>query len=364
MLTAARTLTAISPAIPTILNQPSLIAASIKGKEALNNLYSYEVMLKTPDSLAQIGAPAADIDLRELIGQVMTVEIALEGNGTFVAGMVGNSGMGNVGAGKREISGIITAAKVARQVGRYVYYAITLAPWLKLAALGSDCRIFQDKTPLQIIDEVLSRYNFPVDKRLFDPYDQVLDYTTQYNESDFAFFCRMTERFGINYFFEHKDGIHTLILTDANQAHQPNPETYVTVPFRNDRSKIDQEYISQLTPTRMLTADVFSARDYDYTRPRATWDVSNTDPKLAGQAEVYTYHQTNYVQAKAGAQQSQNEPLRDGSYLARLNRERLANDAQRSQGSGVLRGMVAGCTYRQTEHPTIAANIDYLIIAT
>ena len=221
MLTTARTLTAISKAIPTILNQPSLIAVAIKGKEALNTLFSYEVMLKTPDSLARIGAQAANIDLAELIGQEMTVEIALEGNGSFVAGMVGNSGMGRVGAGKREISGIISAARVAHQVGRYVYYAITLAPWLQLATYGSDCRIFQDKTPLQIIDAVLASYHFSVEKRLFDPYDQVLDYTTQYNESDFTFLSRFLERFGINYHFEHKDGIHTLILTDANQAHHP-----------------------------------------------------------------------------------------------------------------------------------------------
>ncbi|MQR02102.1 type VI secretion system Vgr family protein [Glaciimonas soli] len=364
MLSAARTLTAISKAIPTILNQPGLIAVAIKGKEALNTLFSYEVMLKTPDSLAQMGAQAADIDLQELIGQEMTVEIELEGNGTFIAGMVGNSGMGNVGQGKRQINGIITAAKVARQVGRYVYYAITIEPWLKLASYGSDCRIFQDKTPLQIIDEVLSKYNFSVEKRLFDPYDQVLDYTTQYNESDFSFFSRICERFGINYFFEHKDGIHTLILADANQAHKPNPEAYVAVPFRNDRPKIDQEYISQLTPTHRLTAGIFNARDYDYTRPSSTWDVSNTDPKLADHAEVYTHHHINYVQPKAGAGQIQNEPLIDGKYLARLNRERLANDMQRAQGSGALRGMVTGCTYKQTEHPTTAANTNYLIIAT
>jgi len=366
MFNASRTLSAKSPAIPIMMGDPGLIPVSIKGVEQLNRLFQYTVILKTPDHLTHLGAKAANYELKTFIGQPLTVEIQLEGSGTFIAGMVGNSGIGNMGAGTREISGIITAAKVQRQVGRYVYYAITLEPWLKLATYNADYRIFQDKTPLQIIDEVLARYNFPVEKRLFDLYSQTLDYTTQHGQSDWKFFSEFTERFGINYFFEHNDGHHTLILTDANQAHKPClSEAYHVLKYIDEQpNHIDEEYIGSFTPIHRLTAGTFSSREYDYTRPRSTWDVNHTDPAVADQAEVYTYGQIKYVQEKAGAQQENNEPLTDGSYLARINMERLRSDVQRAQGSGSLRGLSTGGTFEMTGHPTNESNTAWLVIST
>lgn len=365
MFTAARTLSIKSPAIPVVLNQPGLIPVSIKGVEKLNRLFNYSVILKTPDGLTHLGAQAANYDLKKFIGQTMTVEIQLEGSGTYGAGAAGGQ-FGHVGAGTREISGVITAANVKRKVGRYVYYEITLEPWLALATYNRDYRIFQDQTPLQIIDAVLARYNFPVDKRLFDPYDQILDYTTQHGQSDWEFFSEFTERFGINYFFEHKDGNHTLILADANQAHKPCPsEAYQILKYYEEQpNRIDQEYISQFTPMHRLTAGVFSARAHDYSRPRSSWDVSNTDPAVADQAEVFTYHALQYVQPKAGAQQDSNDPVTDGQYLARINMERLRSEVQLAQGAGHLRGLPLGCTFEMTDHPTTEANTAYLIVST
>lgn len=366
MLDSPRTLSVKSPAIPTVLGQPALTAVSIKGAESINKLFCYEVLLKTRDNRTHLSAQAANYDLKQFIGEGLTVEIALEGSGTFVAGMTGNSGMGNIGAGTREISGIITAAKVQGQVGRYIYYAITLEPWLKLATYNSNCRILQNKTPLQIIDEVLSPYHFAVEKRLYDKFDQVLDYTTQYNESDFTFLSRFLERIGINYFFEHRGGVHTLILADNNGAYQKNPsQAYHVLNYYAEKPRIDQEYIHLFSPMQRLTAGTFSMREYDYTRPSSTWDVTESEPRSVGRAEVYAYHSdTHYVQPKAGAQQVTNEPITDGKALARMRMERLVNDTRRAQGSGHLRGAVNAHTFILDKHPTDAANIAYLIVST
>ena len=58
MVHSARTLVAKSTAIPTLMDQPGLVAVSIKGTESLNGLYCYKVILKTPDALIHFGSAA------------------------------------------------------------------------------------------------------------------------------------------------------------------------------------------------------------------------------------------------------------------------------------------------------------------
>ncbi|WP_211466353.1 hypothetical protein [Collimonas silvisoli] len=118
MFTSPRTLSVKSVAIPEIVGQPALVPVSIKGAESLNSLYAYTVILKTPDALVNFGS-AVDDDLDSFLGKELTVEIQLEGSGSFVAGMPGGSGLANAGAGVREISGLISTATRLRQVGRY-----------------------------------------------------------------------------------------------------------------------------------------------------------------------------------------------------------------------------------------------------
>ncbi|MFP3534502.1 phage late control D family protein, partial [Burkholderia sp. SIMBA_042] len=71
-----------------------------------------------------------------------------------------------VGRGTREISGLVVSAGYLHQEGRYNVYRVVLRPWLWLATLTNDFKIYQDKTVLEIIDDVLADYPYPVEKRL------------------------------------------------------------------------------------------------------------------------------------------------------------------------------------------------------
>ncbi|WP_211443286.1 type VI secretion system Vgr family protein [Collimonas humicola] len=365
MFDSTRSLRVKCEAIPEVMGIPALVPMSIKGYESLNSLFHYKIILKTPDALVDFGS-AANYVLKDFERKELTVEIQLEGAGSFVSGMSGSSGFSNVGAGTREISGIITQATMLRQVGRYVFYEFTLEPWLRLANNNADCRIFQDKTVVEILDEVLSKYTFSVDKRLYGQYPK-RDYTTQYSESDFTFFSRLCETWGINYFFEHKDGKHRLVLTDANAAHKPfDSEAYHVLNYYGEKPRIDQEYIHTFSPSHRLTPGRYTSRDYDYTRPRSTLEVTESDPRVSDHnAEVYEYHaDAHYVQPQAGPQRATNDPLDEGQKNARIRMDRLLNNAQRTHGAGHLRAVVPGCTFKLGRHPSVKANIDYLIIGT
>jgi type VI secretion system secreted protein VgrG len=370
-----RTLQVHSPAIPEFLGRPALEPVRLSGREGLNSLFEYELLLKTPDDLNLGASGAADWDLDRFIGRELSCTIQLDGMGEFLPGAVGAS-VDHRGAGERQINALITEACLWGEEGRHVQYKLTLRPWLHLATLTTDCKIFQNKTVLDILDELLADYAFPVDKRLIglDGADGALyptrDYQTQYNESDFEFFSRLTQEWGISYFFEHSEGKHRLVLTDAMGAYKKNDSAaYQEVEYHAPGWKVDAEYIHSFVPASSLTSGQYTSRDYDYTRPKADLNQSRKDPRPTGQADakVYQWHAgsagSHYAQPRAGSAEA-NDPQAEGRQLALLRMQALRTAGSRAQASGNLRGMVPGCTFRLHKHPRQQANAEYLILDT
>src|ERR1700687_2771956 len=123
--------------------------------------------------------------------------------------------MANIDDGTREITGLVTAARIVREEGRSIVYALTLRPWLWLATKNQDCRLFQDMSVVEITDEGLAAYSFSVDKRLTTPRPNSAwprrDIQRQHWESDFTFLARLWQEWGIYFWFEHSDGKHRLV---------------------------------------------------------------------------------------------------------------------------------------------------------
>ncbi|EFB3615908.1 hypothetical protein GKK49_10270 [Escherichia coli] len=145
----AHNVTVSGSAVPPQL----FLFAGMNGSEGLGNLFSYTVQLKTPDTL-NLGyvSPAANLPLKPMVGKDLCVSIELDGGG------------------KRHISGLVTAARVVGHEGRSVTYELRIEPWLKLLTHTSDYKAFQNKTVVDILDEVLDEYSFPVEKRLVENY--------------------------------------------------------------------------------------------------------------------------------------------------------------------------------------------------
>ena len=171
-----------------------LLFASLNGSEKLGYLFTYVVQLKTPDML-NLGyvSPAANLPLKPMVGKDLCVNMELDGGG------------------KRFISGLVTAARVAGYEGRSVVYELRIEPWLKLLTHTSDYKAFQNKTVVDILDEVLAEYPYPVEKRLVENYP-TRTWQVQYGETDFDFIQRLMQEWGIYWWFEHSENSHTLVL--------------------------------------------------------------------------------------------------------------------------------------------------------
>ncbi|WP_090137961.1 type VI secretion system Vgr family protein [Limnohabitans sp. DM1] len=396
LLPSPRVLTVTSPAIPQVAGAAALVPLKLSGHEAVNTLFEYTLILQSPDALQFAANDASNFPLHDMVGRELTCAIALDGHGSFVAGLAGNLGAANQGAGVRELSGLITAARHLGTDSRHALYALTLRPWLHLATLTSDCKVFQDQTPVDVIRAVLSDYAFATEVRLIETYP-TRDYCAQYNETDFEFITRLMQEWGINYHFEHSGGVHRLILSDHNGAFSPlqkdqRDSAYHRIAYYPPGHKVDEEYIHAFTPTDRLTAGQYASREYDYTRPKVALGASQAQPRATGQAnqEVYLWRGgkvrtgqapgnesgigstasgslpgSDYAQENKGAdtaQANQTEP--QGQHLARLRMQALRQAGQRASGAGHVRGIVTGHTFALHKHPQDAANIEYLTLST
>lgn len=114
--------------------------------------------------------------------------------------------------------------------GGLARYRLVMRPWLAFLAHRRDCFIWQDKTALEIIEDLLAdhpqaRFRFDVQEPL-----RRRSLCTQYRESDFDFIHRLLAEEGLSYRFEHDDSgapldlargsLHTWVVTDR---HAPLP---------------------------------------------------------------------------------------------------------------------------------------------
>lgn len=279
----------------------ALLFASLDGGETLSELFSYVVQLKTPDTL-NLGyvSPAANLPLKPMVGKDLCVNIELDGGG------------------KRQISGLVTAARVVGHEGRSVTYELHMEPWLKLLTHTSDYKAFQNKTVVDILDEVLAEYPYPVEKRLVESYP-VRTWQVQYGETDFDFLQRLMQEWGIYWWFEHSEDSHTLVLADAISAHKACPDSPL-VEWHQEGLKLDKEFIHTITANESLRTGQWVLDDFDFTKPRSLLANTVANPRETGHATYEHYEWPGDYFDKS-----------EGEMLTRIRME-----AQRSPGSRVL----------------------------
>lgn len=338
-----RTVSVHCAAIPDLQGASALTFVRLVGEEAVGSLGMYTLELKTPDEQNPVAGAAANLDLKSFVGQECTVSIALEGKGMGATG--------GMGAGVREISGLVTEARIIRAEGRNIVYGLTLRPWLWLATRTSDYKIFQEKSVTDILDEVLGEYGFPVEKRLTGEYPR-REYQVQYGETDFQFLQRLMQEWGIYWFFEHADNKHRLVLCDHPGGHKPfSSPAYHTLSLYPHASKTEEEYLHLFEAAESLTPGAWVSNDFDFTKPLADLTAMSKQPRETTHADGELYEWPGDYMIPG-----------EGEILARIRMEEKRAPGSKAQGAGNVRAVVPGCTFTLVNHPHEAANIEYLIL--
>lgn len=303
--------------------QSQLVFKQLTGVERLGQPYCY---------LVELLSEKRDLSPYDVIGQKMAVVIEPEGQP------------------KRFFHGHVTAFRNVGASGGYQRYEAELRPWLWLLNHSRDCRIFQAKSAMEIIESIFKEKNGFTDFRSScDKQFEKREYCVQYRESDFAFVSRLMEQEGIYYYFEHEENKHTLVMVDANKSH-PSISGSDKLPFRpptgatsgNDFVYYWQHHVEVL-PSQ------FSLRDFDYNKPATLLEAkSRTGHSHLSKGEVYDYP-GSFEEAAAG---------RTNADLIKQ-----SSDAQVAYMRGQARSyqLGSGKLFKLFDHPRDAENIEYLV---
>ena len=299
------------------------------GREAISELYRYELTLLAKDS-------GPDIDPRDLIGRSATLRLETASTPEH-----------------RVVHGILVEAEDEADVHGTIV-RVVLVPPLVRAQHRKRCRIFLEKTTRQIVDAVLqgdprmqlaggATVEPDQGGRGFAPADElytwrvrdvsriddvrVRPYVVQYNESDLDFIARLLEEEGISYHFENGKGRCLLVLTDNDRGRAR---------LEPDEPLGDRVFGRQVKSLRLgarLRAGAVVLDDYNWKKPNLAMAATERDGS-AGDLVEYVYP-GGYPDAPG-----------QGAPLAKARVDRYHVEARYALGEGPVRVLSAGSIFK------------------
>ncbi|MDN5780691.1 MAG: type VI secretion system Vgr family protein, partial [Luteimonas sp.] len=311
----------------TALGPDVLVAETLSGFESIDDGFRLELTALSVD---------AHLSLDELLGQPVLVELLTADSRSSL----------------RPFHGHVTTFERLGSNGGLARYRLVVEPWLAFLRQRQDSYVFQDKTVVEIVEDVFADYaeaGALVPAWRWELADRSLypkrSLTTQYQESDHAFLSRLLAEEGIFGWFEHAGdtasetfGSHTLVLADHMDAFAD------TGAVRYHRSDVTEraDSIQHWSTARRWQTGRLARASWDYRslglRPASAdgetfGDVTPEDSDTAG---PYGWHDS--AEGERGAQQQL---------------EALQVEAHRITGAGSWRRLAPGTRFELTQHPAL-----------
>ncbi|MGR3320321.1 MAG: type VI secretion system Vgr family protein, partial [Pseudooceanicola sp.] len=308
-----------------------------EGKVSLKNARVREGLSQLTETRIEFLSDDKELDLQKLLG----TKINLVANGDD---------------GDHEFSGTCVSVEYLGIYQGMLHMVAEVRPWLWLLTKTRDNRIFQDKTVVDIIKEVLGDHGFSAEIRdsLQGSYE-TRTYCVQYRESDFDFISRLMEEEGIYYFFMQDGPMEKMVLADDVSAHSPVPgNADIDFYFREENYRRRKDHIFEWSDQTALTMGKVTLEDFDFERPRA--ELKSVKAIAKGSHSHKNHEHYDYPGRYRATGQ--------GDARARVKMEAEAVRHLLSHGVGNVRGMRVGYTFRLTGHPRYANKpCDFLIVS-
>jgi len=252
---------------------------------------------------------------------------------------------------ERFFNGFVTQFGFSGSRGRRYIYRAVASPWLWFLTQTENCRIFHDRSPLDIVKTIFDSHGFSDYRDDTQGACAPREYCVQYRESDYNFVVRLMEQEGISYYFEHENGRHELVLVDDVSAlkREPGYET-ISLFARDTYSQRRREGVFSWNPRRQVRPTRVTVNDFDFHKPSTdlTKDSSIARTHAVAGMEVYRYPG---VYSDAG----------EGAQYAKKRVEALQSSYEEATAEANSRGLRSGTVFTLDDHPVPANNRDYIV---
>jgi type VI secretion system secreted protein VgrG len=252
-------------ALATPLGADVLLLQGFSGHEGISRLFSFHLDLFSENN---------SISFKDIVGQNVTISVTLADQSL------------------RYFNGFVSRFAQRGADARFTHYQMEVVPSLWFLTRNANCRIFQNMTIPDIIQQVFSDRGITDFKRTLTGTYDPREYCVQYRETDFNFVSRLMEQYGIFYFFIHENGKHTVVLADSASAHQPCPGQS-SAQFNQAGGGLDAEdVVTECHMEQELRTGKYSLSDYNFETPSANlMSSAPTVVNVGGNAnfEIYDY---------------------------------------------------------------------------
>ncbi len=306
-------------AVTTPFGADKLLLVSFFGEERISSLFRFDLEMVASDKA---------LDFKKIIGKGVTVKVQLSG-GKF-----------------RYFHGIAGRFVQAGRAGKLTTYRAELYPWFWMLTRTKDCRIFQEKSAVEIIEELFNEFGFSDFKNECSGSYSKREYCVQYQESAFNFISRLMEDEGIFYYFKHEDGKHTLVLSDDSSACPDCPDFDGAKYTGQQHSGLNEQSVIECTVEQQVVPGSYEMTDYNFETP-STSLLAKADGE-GGKLKMFEFPGT-YLQKS------------DGESRAKLRIEAEEAYGKRITGKSMCRAFSAGHAFALSEYDRDDANADYII---
>ncbi|UQA56917.1 type VI secretion system Vgr family protein [Polyangium aurulentum] len=301
--------------VVTTLGELELEVSQVTGREAISQLFEYEVLA----SYRQQGA--GGITAEELLGQEAVLLLHRSRNGSLEV--------------VRRVHGLIAEVNDRLETqADFSSFRMRFVPRAYRLSLMEQQDVLLDVDLPTLLRQKLDAAAFKGDDyqiRLFGKYP-VRELVVQYRETDLAFISRQCEHFGVSFFFEHEDGRDVMVFTDRNEAF-PEIQGKTALPYR-PRGEHHEVYRFEEN-LRMIPAQ-YVVRDYNYRNPQM--DVTGQAMFDEGKGTVIEYG--THVKTPDEA-----------DMLAQVRAEERIASRRRFEGTTDIERLAAGRRFVLSEHP-------------
>jgi type VI secretion system secreted protein VgrG len=233
----------------------------VVGREAMNELTSFVVDVRTPDATLD---PATLVDANAIL--------------SFM----------DATGGVTHFHLLVRDASHEGSFRKEEIYRVNLVPLAARLGFRVNHQVFQDKTSQEIIAELLQQGGFPssgIKWRLAGKYAK-RTYTVQYGESDWAFITRLCSDEGINYWFDRHGDDPLLVFGDAPSSHDSIDAKSPAIVYEDHSNMTGGAFaIRDLRRSFSIVSTKASLRDVDVDKPQTPVDGTAGE----GALEMFEY---------------------------------------------------------------------------
>ncbi|UXT82606.1 type VI secretion system tip protein TssI/VgrG [Agrobacterium tumefaciens] len=267
---ASRVLKVKSP-----LGEDQLLPERMKVEEGVSQLFDIRLTVR---------AKKEAVKPDELIGRLVDVSVEVQ------------QGDGEEGSGvRRPFNGLVTELHEGPPITRGLRsYAMTIRPQMWLLSRRSDCRIWMDKTAIEVVETLFSEHGIPAPDTsgIISP-PPAQHYSVQWNETDLSYLLRRFEEDGLFYWFSHEDGSHKLHVADSASGWLgPSPAAQGEGTVRLAQGSSDRNHINDWARRFSYVSGQRAGADWNFETPGmvpGTMTPSLVQMPDATKRELYEY---------------------------------------------------------------------------